>query len=1202
MTKKEHSQKKHSKVLLVSSIVLAGAAWLALSIFEYTRSADDSFVDILITLKPESLWPRLILSILFVVLGIGAEWFISKRTRSNLDIFRSETLYKTLLATTPGAVVIMNLNGEVTFISQRGLDLFRFKSARDILGKLGFDFVGPSDRSRARENFQLHMQNENVPETEYQIIRADGSHFDGELIATVIKDDTGKPRAVITTICDVSERKQADRELEYRLAFERVITSLSSRFISLAPDEIDSNIIYAAQTIGEFAGVDRCYVFLFSPDQETMTNTHEWCTDGIEPMIQRLQNLPVSNFQYVVRPILNGEIFHVPRVSDIPPEAKFEKEEFESEGIQSLVCVPMVRQGNVIGFLGFDSVRREKDWSDDEITLLTIVGEMLTTALEREQVERALRESEEKYRSFAQNFQGIAFRSGMNWIPMFFHGAVEKITGYTEADFVSGNPQWDQVIHPEDWIKMQDSAEKVREVPNYTSEREYRILHKDGQYRWIHELSQNVCDKSGKPGFIQGALYDITERKWMEQIQSAFFKISEATNLSDNLEELLKTIHEILGTLIDTTNFYVALYDTETDMYTFPYLVDKYEDVNDLQPEQLKKSLTDYVRKTGNPMLVDEQKHQELEATGEVALVGEPSPIWLGVPLKTPHGVIGVVTVQSYSDPNLYQASDMDLMTFVSGHIAMAIERKQAEMLIRHSELEHRTLVETMRDGVIKVDTLENVIFANPAACHILGYEYGELEGLNLGVIVVEEDMDLVLSGTRERLKKHRSRYELRVRRKDGEQRLVSISAAPFLDDRGNVMGTVGVFTDVTELKKAQEEGQLLREKLANAQRMESLGVLAGGVAHDLNNILGPLVGYPEIIKRRLPPDSPVIDQISKIEESAKRAAEVVQDLLTMGRRGRYEMAHTDINKIIGSYLESTDFVRQKARYPLVETVIQLDDSIPSVYGSDTHLSKVIMNLMINALDAMPDGGKLTVETECRYLEKLLGGYSNIEPSKYNVIYVRDTGIGIDEADTKRIFDPFFSKKKLGKSGSGLGLSVVYAVVKDHNGYVDVKSELTKGSDFIIYLPAIEIAIDTGPIKQVIDIRGGESILVVDDVAEQRDLAVTMLASLGYQMASVASGREAVAYMQNHTCDVVILDMIMEPDFDGLDTYRKIIETHPGQKAVIVSGFSQTDRVKAAEKLGVTKYVKKPYTMQLLGKAIREVLEPSPASSQKVNV
>ncbi len=1189
-TRKSLNRRKQLAGLLVDGLLLATAAWISSSFVEYYRAPDNSFLNTLLGLSAGSLYPRIIITTVFALTGLYVEWLLIRRSRRAPYRANPDVLYRNLLNTTPDAVLMTDPDGIITFISPHGLSLFGFQSNDQILGKSALTLMDPVDHDRAKDNFKQRLDLAPLPAVEYRMVRADGTNFIGELSATLINDNKERPRLVILTVRDVSARKRADEELHYRLEFERVITSLSSRFIRLRPEEVENNIIYAVQTVGEFAGADRCYVFQHTPDQVTMSNTHEWCADGIEQQIENLQNIPVKAFAYSLNLMSQGQAFTVPRVADLPKEAAAEKNEFMREGIQSVLCVPMIRHGEVQGFIGLDSVRHQKNWSDDHITLLTIVGEMLSTALERAQVEHALRESEEKYRSFVTNFQGVAYRSRMDWVPLFFHGAAEEITGYTEQELISGSPRWDQIILPEDWPKIEDSAHKIATVPNYSVEREYRIRHKSGQERWIHELSQNICDRSGQPYLVQGALYDITERKRMEKIQAAFFEISEATNLSNNLEELLKTIHEILGTLIDTTNFYVALYDAETDMYTFPYLVDEYEDGTDLKPEQLKKSLTDYVRKTGQPLLVDDKLHQELEESGDITLVGSPSPIWLGVPLKTPHGVIGVVTVQSYSDPTLYKESDMDLMTFVSGHIAMAIERKQAEMVIRNSEQDLRTLIETMRDGVMKVDIHENVVFANPAACHILGYERGELEGLNLHQIVVEKDMDLVMAETQNRLRRHRSRYELTVKTKNGQEREVSISAAPYTDERGNVVGTVGVFTDITELKKAQEEGQRLREKLANAQRMESLGVLAGGVAHDLNNILGPLVGYPELIKRRLPPDNPVTEQIAKIEESAKRAAEVVQDLLTMGRRGRYEMAHTDINRIVRSYLESTDFARQKARYPKVTTNVQLDTGIPYVYGSDTHLSKVIMNLVINALDAMPDGGTLTVKTECRHLDQLYGGYNNIEPGRYNIVTVSDTGIGIDEADTKRIFDPFFSKKKLGKSGSGLGLSVVYAVVKDHNGYVDVRSELTKGSDFIIYLPAIEMNTIAGADKPIYDIKGDEKVLVVDDVPEQRDLAVTLLGSLGYCMTSVANGHEAVEYLKSNTCDVIILDMIMEPDFDGLDTYREIIKMHPQQKAVIVSGFSQTDRVREAEKLGVTRYVKKPYTMQKLGKAIREVL------------
>ncbi|MEW6411730.1 MAG: PAS domain S-box protein [Candidatus Zixiibacteriota bacterium] len=1103
----------------------------------------------------------------------------------------------------PESVVVIDLDGKIAFISQRCLEVFGCQNADQMIGKHALDFVVPEDREIAAKSLNLVTTTGETQNAEFMLQAFDGTRFFGEINGAALRHENGPIEGVVTIIRDITDSREAEDELRYRFEFEKVITTLSSRFITLAPTEIDANIIYALQTIGEFTGADRAYVFQISAGQQTMDNTHEWCADGIVPQIDKLQGLKLSDFSYIMDRILKRKTFFVPSVADLPNEAAVEKREFQAEGIQSLVCVPMIRQNEVVGFVGFDSVRRRKIWSQDSRTLLTIVGEILTVALERERTEKALRSSEEKYRSFVQNFQGIAYRSMMSWAPMFFHGAVEEITGYTEAEFKAGNPPWNEIIHPEDWQRISQSVKTIAQVPNATTEREYRIRRKDGQYRWILDLCQNVADSSGKPIYVQGSLYDITERKRMERVQSALFKISEATSLASNLEELLKTVHGILGTLIDTTNFYVALYDATTDHYTFPYVVDEFSDATELKPEQLKKTLTDYVRRTGEPLLADAAKDEELRLAGEVELVGEPSEIWLGAPLKTRHGTIGVVALQSYSDPNMYKESDVDLLTFVSGHIAMAIERKRSEIMLRQSEEEYRTLVETMRDGVIKVDNTEDITFANAAACNILGYDHTELEGMNLFNLVVEEDVERIFEETQKRLRKHRSRYDLKVRHKNGEIRELSISAAPDYDNNGNVVGTIGVFTDVTELNKAQMEGQRLREKLANAQRMESLGVLAGGVAHDLNNILGPLVGYPELIKRRLPADSPVKDQITKIEESAKRAAEIVSDLLTMGRRGRYEMSPVNLNQIITSYLESAEFTNIKTRYPNIDTEIHLDSSVPSVFGSSTHLSKVIMNLVLNALDAMPEGGKLSVKTECLYLEKLLLGFNNIEPGRYSIISVKDTGIGIDESDTKRIFDPFFSKKKLGKSGSGLGLSVVYAVVKDHNGYVDVRSELAKGSEFIIYLPAIEAVAPAGPEQPVYDIKGNEKILVVDDVAEQRDLAVTLLASLGYQMASASNGHEAVDYLKHESCDVLILDMIMEPNFDGLDTYREIIKTHPGQKAVIVSGFSQTDRVKEAEKLGVTKYVKKPYTMQKLGKAIREVLtSPSDADLQSLPV
>ncbi len=521
-------------------------------------------------------------------------------------------------------------------------------------------------------------------------------------------------------------------------------------------------------------------------------------------------------------------------------------------------------------------------------------------------------------------------------------------------------------------------------------------------------------------------------------------------------------------------------------------------------------------------------------------------------------------------------------------------ENRMAKEMLQKSEEKYRKLIETMPNGLGFIDLDGNLVYANPSACQILGYSQGEVLGMNVQRIIPEEDalgiQEAISSRkTREQAGEHTER-ERAIIRKDGQKRILNIIAGPHCDESGHITGTIVIFTDVTDVKNSEAEKQELRDKLARAQRMESLGVLAGGVAHDLNNILGPLVAYPEVIRLKLPPDSPALGHIKKIEASAQRAAEVVQDLLTMARRGRYEMSPVSLNKIVESYLQSPGFYDLKSRFPSVLTDIKLGREVSSVIGSEPHLYKVIMNLVTNALDAMPHGGVLSVTTECRHIDRLIGGYDNIESGLYTILTVSDTGIGIEQKDLRRLFEPFYTKKEMGKSGSGLGLAIVYGVVKDHNGYIDVHSEPNMGSDFIIYIPATseEARADkTG----AINIRGGERILVVDDVIEQRELAATILGSLGYKVEVAANGHEAVKFMAGTSADVVVLDMIMEPGFDGLDTYREILKLHPGQKAIITSGFSETDRVKEAERLGAGRYIKKPYTMQKLGKAIREVLD-----------
>jgi len=400
----------------------------------------------------------------------------------------------------------------------------------------------------------------------------------------------------------------------------------------------------------------------------------------------------------------------------------------------------------------------------------------------------------------------------------------------------------------------------------------------------------------------------------------------------------------------------------------------------------------------------------------------------------------------------------------------------------------------------------------------------------------------------------------------------------------------MAILRDITVQRTAAEQERRLRQRLEKAERMESLGILAGGVAHDLNNMLGPLVGYPDLILGKLPEDNPARRFIQSMKQSATAAADVIQDLLTLARRGRYEMSAIDLNEVIEAYLDSPGFAELKTVRSGITFRTELDPRVAAVNGSFPHLSKLIMNLVVNACEAIADAGEITISTEHRSIDCLRSGYKRIEPGDYVVLRVADTGKGIEEEDIEKIFEPYYSRKKVGTSGTGLGLAVVYGVVKDHHGYYDVFSTPGEGTEFLIYLPAIA-APSTVRTPQAEVTGGHESVLVVDDIREQRDMAADLLQSLGYDVSTAVNGHDAVDQLSRRSVDLVVLDMIMEEGFDGLDTYRAIVRLHPDQRAVIVSGFSSTDRVRDMQELGAGAYIRKPYTLDSLGRAVRAELD-----------
>jgi signal transduction histidine kinase len=397
----------------------------------------------------------------------------------------------------------------------------------------------------------------------------------------------------------------------------------------------------------------------------------------------------------------------------------------------------------------------------------------------------------------------------------------------------------------------------------------------------------------------------------------------------------------------------------------------------------------------------------------------------------------------------------------------------------------------------------------------------------------------------------------------------------------------------IDQRKKAEIEQIKLETQLQRAQKMEAIGTLAGGVAHDLNNILSGLVSYPELLLMELPEDSPLRKPILTIKKSGENAASVVNDLLTLARRGVAVTEVLNLNTIISDYLKSPEFGKLRLDHGAVQVETHLVKNLLNIAGSPIHLTKTVMNLVSNAVEAMPEGGKLNITTEDRYVDQPVRGYDTIEEGDYVVISVSDSGVGISSGDINRIFEPFYTKKVMGLSGTGLGMAVVWGTVKDHSGYIDVRSIENQGTTFTLYFPVSrqQLPMDTVPFSIDDYKANGESILVVDDIQEQREIACGMLAKLGYDVASVPGGEAAVRYLGHNRVDLLVLDMIMDPGMDGLETYIKALEINPGQKAVIASGFSETDRVREAQNLGAGAYVKKPYTLEKLGLAVRAELD-----------
>ncbi len=398
---------------------------------------------------------------------------------------------------------------------------------------------------------------------------------------------------------------------------------------------------------------------------------------------------------------------------------------------------------------------------------------------------------------------------------------------------------------------------------------------------------------------------------------------------------------------------------------------------------------------------------------------------------------------------------------------------------------------------------------------------------------------------------------------------------------------------EIEEREKAEREKRLLEERLASAEKMEAIGRLAGGVAHDLNNVLNAIVAYPDLILLLLPKDSPTRKHVLTMQQSGLKAAAIVRDLLTLARRGVTVKEVTNINDIVAEYLNSPECEKLGFHHPKVKITADLLPDLWCVEGSPHHIRNSLMNLVSNAAEAIDGQGEVVITTLNRTVSGLRKGADTLlADGDYVLLEVADNGLGLSAEDCKKIFEPFYTKKAMGRSGTGLGMSVVWGTVEDHHGKIDVQSIEGQGTTISLSIPrTLKLpGKEQESISELEFMGNAESILVVDDIAGQREIARDLLQKLGYLVETAESGEMAVEHLKSHPVDLVILDMIMDPGIDGLDTYRRILEAQPRTRAIIASGFSETDRVRETIRLGAGAYIMKPYTLRKIGAAVRAEL------------
>jgi PAS domain S-box-containing protein len=787
-------------------------------------------------------------------------------------------------------------------------------------------------------------------------------------------------------------------------------------------------------------------------------------------------------------------------------------------------------------------------------------------------ISAALAQSETRFQEVVESLSEGLIITDLQDNVVYMNQRMSELCGWSFLE-VQNKPVYSFLFPQEQWIRSFERNKLRKE--GFAERYELNMVRKDSSTFWGEVYGAPLREAGGTIVGTIGTITDITDRKWNERLQSALYRITEITRISQDMQHLFANLHDIIGELMYAKNFYIALYDPVSTMITFPYFVDEVDSAP--APRKFSHGSTEYILETGKILHAPAPVFNEMSSKGTLNLIGAPAVDWLGVPLTSAGKTFGVITIQSYDPKIIFTEREKEILIFVSRHIATAIQKKSEEERFR-SVWEHSA------DGMRVTDKDGNIIMVNEAYCAMVRREKNELVGKVFTIVYDYKRVD-IQSGKAEYLKRFAEgstapNTDAQIYLWDGRSVNVDITLS-FITFGINERMLLSIFRDTTERKK-------LEDQLLHSQKMDSIGVLAGGIAHDFNNVLAMIMGAAELVKHKAK-NLPDIQKFAQmIGSAAERGSGIAKQLLMFARTEKGVMKPVSLSSIVLDVCKLLEHSISKT--VSIQTDFQTANDV--IMGDEDQLHQVIINLAVNARDAIEHtkmNGTLTFSITNIAIP-------DSENELFVALHVVDTGCGMDETTIQRIYEPFFSTKERGK-GTGLGLSIVHGIVKTHNGTIEVESTIGKGTRFTLRFPATHVIEEFQKTTPSRSFRNNEfkntlrkKVMVVDDEPQLADMLQEILETEGYDVMIALDGVKALELFtkEKGNFDIIISDLGM-PNMDGRELLQELRHRNATANVIFMTGYLDKGSKQELMELGVKDVMMKPFNFESVIDTLQKV-------------